>query len=527
VVSVLNFEDRIHLPEFAWMRRGLADMLITDLSQAPGVKVVQRERLDDVMREQSLQAGGRVEEKSAVRIGRLTGATLMLLGSATRVGDILRLDAHLLDVERGTVLGATSVEGRLDEVLVLEKQLATRVLAFLQRDSGWQAASPAHPYPPSRDAAEALYRDLAATGRGNIDEALAGFEADLKKNPRYADGERRYERALRKVETARLWSRGFAKDGEDHDRVRLGTRLADDLFKEGLVAEVDPEGASNTGALQILLRFDGETVERVRQEIEQLGGTAVEQGGALVLRLPQSEIRSAFVRAMEGRRRVFLHLQAPDGRQVAIYSRLKEWEGQDWVWIANGGDVVLDIGHRFMQTLTLPGMAFEGLPLSLWITLERVPHEQAVLQVDLIRTGDDGREMILMPRAEGPVLDAALKSGLSESELEELLMALRREFERFWNPNVWERTPGPGYLPSARRSIMVSAQIQKRKPTAARILGASGDRSYDEACLSAVADADSSRLAPLLAQLERVEGAMRVRVTCDLRKDIPSLVDAP
>jgi TolB-like protein len=60
VVSVLNFEDRIHLPEFAWVRKGLADMLITDLSQAPGLEVVQRERLDDVMREQSLQAGGRV-----------------------------------------------------------------------------------------------------------------------------------------------------------------------------------------------------------------------------------------------------------------------------------------------------------------------------------------------------------------------------------------------------------------------------------------------------------------------------------
>ena len=70
-------------------------MLITDLSQAPGLEVVQRERLDDVIREQSLQAVGRVEEKSMVRIGRLTGATVILLGSATRVGDILRLDAHL------------------------------------------------------------------------------------------------------------------------------------------------------------------------------------------------------------------------------------------------------------------------------------------------------------------------------------------------------------------------------------------------------------------------------------------------
>jgi TolB-like protein len=526
VVSVLNFEDRIHLPEFAWVRKGLADMLITDLSQAPGMEVVQRERLDDVIREQSLQAVGRVEEKSMVRIGRLTGATVILLGSATRVGNILRLDAQLLDVERGTILGAASVDGRLDEVLALEKQLASRILSFLRRDPGWQTAPPTRPYPPSRDAAEALYRDLAATGEGDIDEALAKLDTALKKEPRYADGERRYERALRKVETARLWTRGSGQNGGDEDRVRLGTRLADDLFREGLLAEADP-AAANGGPLQILVRFDGATVERVRQEIERLGGTAEEEGSALILRLPQSEIRSGIVRAVEARRRVFLHLQTPDGRQVAIYSRLKEWEGQQWIWAAKGGDVVLDVGRRFTQTLPLPSVLFEGLPLSLWITLEPVPHEQAVLQVELIRTGDDGRETVLSPRAEGQIRDAALKSELSDSKIEELRIALGREFEQLWNPDVWERTPGPGYLPSARRSIIVSAQIHSRKLTGPRILGASGDRPFDEACLSAVAGVDGSRLEPLLAQFERVEGAMRVRVTCDLRKHIPSLLDAP
>jgi hypothetical protein len=212
---------------------------------------------------------------------------------------------------------------------------------------------------------------------------------------------------------------------------------------------------------------------------------------------------------------------------VAIYSRLKEWEGQQWIRAAKGGDVVLDVGRRFTQTLSLPSVSFDGLPLSLWITLEPVPHEQAVLQVGLIRTGDDGRETVLSPRAEGQVRDAALKSELSDSEIEELRIALAREFEQLWNPDVWERTPGPGYLPSARRSIIVSAQIHSRKLTGPRILGASGDRPFDEACLSAVVGVDGSRLEPLLAQFERVEGAMRVRVTCDLRKHIPSLLDAP
>jgi TolB-like protein len=104
VISVLYFENRTRLPELGWLSKGLTDMLITDLSQAPGIRVVHRERLEELMKEQLFQIGGRVEEQGAVRIGRMTGATVMLMGSATALGETLRLDAHLYDVERGTIL---------------------------------------------------------------------------------------------------------------------------------------------------------------------------------------------------------------------------------------------------------------------------------------------------------------------------------------------------------------------------------------------------------------------------------------
>ena len=571
VISVLYFEDRIHLREFAWLRKGLADMLITDLSQAPGLEVVQREHLEEVLREQSLQAAGRVEEKTAVRIGRLTGATVILLGSATRVGDTLRLDAHFLDVERGTVLGAASVDGRLDDILLLEKELASRLLAFLRRDSAlgagavapaitpshspdaprrvpspWPGSGKTDPFPiaptrpgsaeaepfplarqhtPSRDAAAALYEGLDAADREDIDEALAKFESALKKNPRYGDAERQYERTLRRIDEERLWSRAFDPNGGEQDRVRVGARLADDLFREGLTAEIDARGEAKDSQVHILIHFDGAPIQRLRTGIERLGGTITERDGALILRLRHPEIQSGFVRAVEVRRRVFLHLQTRDGRQVAVYSRLREWEGQHWISVGKGGDVVLKIEQRIFQTVLSQHLPFDP-PLSFWITVEPVPREQAVLQVELIRTGEDGRETLLSPRPEGQLRQAAINSELSESEVEEVRLQLTREFERLWDPGVWERIPGPGYLPSARRSIMVSAQIQERKLAVSHILGSSGDLSYDEACLAAVSGADGSRLEPVLARLARVEKVVRIRVSCDLLKDVPSLLDA-
>src|SRR5207244_8209973 len=106
--------------------------------------------------------------------------------------------------------------------------------------------------------------------------------------------------------------------------------------------------------------------------IERLGGTITERDGALILRLQHPEIQSAFVRAVGARRRVFLHLQTRDGRQVAVYSRLKEWEGQHWIFVVKGGGVVLRVKQRIFQTILLQHLQLD-LPLSFWITVEWVP----------------------------------------------------------------------------------------------------------------------------------------------------------
>src|SRR5205085_11002957 len=92
---------------------------------------------------------------------------------------------------------------------------------------------------------------------------------------------------------------------------------------------------------------------------------------ALILRLHHPEVQSGFVRAVEARRRVFLHLQTRDGRQVAVCSRLRDWEGQHWISVVKGGDIVLKIKERIIQTLLLQLLPVD-LPLRFWITLERV-----------------------------------------------------------------------------------------------------------------------------------------------------------
>jgi TolB-like protein len=524
VLSVLYFEDRTGLPELAWVRKGLTDMLITDLSQASNIRVVQRERLEELVREQTLQAAGRVEEKTAVRIGRLTGATIMLLGSATRAGSVLRLDAHLLDVERGTIVGAAAVEGQPEEVLSLEKQLAAKVLTLLHLDGFTERSAET----TSRDAAEALYQGLDAADRGDLTEALGKFETALKRDERYADARRRYERTLHRVDRGTLWSRILSPDGSADDRARVGARLADDLFSEGLLAEIVTriEAGDLTSSTGLRIRFSPDAVRRLKQEVQQLGGTVTEEATGLTLRIDQPEIHTAFVQAAKLPRRLFLHLEGADGQPWATYSRLQGWLGTQWIFLETQG-VSLRPPWAATATQPLPRWLFDGAPSSLqaWLSFDPVPREQAVLQVELVGSTEDGREILLAPRPAGQGLPQIRRlSDAALQVIDELRLRLEEEIVRLWDPPVWERLPGPGYLPSARRSVMLTAGVKAGRLSAAQLISSSGDEQADTACLSAATQTDEKRIRPLLQMLEsNGVGPMRLRIHCDLLQDVPSL----
>jgi TolB-like protein len=516
VISVLYFENRTRLPELGWLSKGLADMLITDLSQAPGIRVVHRERLEELVKEQLFQIGGRVDEQSAVRIGRMTGATVMLVGSASALGETLRLDAHLYDVERGTVLGAASVEGPTSEAIGLEKLLSARILGLLKAEPASGGAARGREAAPSKT--------IDAEDGENVPPTASAFETAKGKESPYGETQR-YERALRNLNDEALWSRALGPAARAEDRLRVGTRIIDDLLKEGLTAEVHPISAPHATAtvkgttLELQIHFDNDAVQRLRHEVDRLQGRMREHEGRLIVEVDQVEVREAFARSLIIPRRPFVHLAIAEGQQVAIYSQ-KKWSERPWVWVDTAGRLILDVGRRLVHTLVLPDLFFNEVsgPTMVWVSMEPVPREQALLQVELLITSEDGREVLLSPVPR-------IARGASEDRDDDVRLSLSREFLDLWNPPVWERIPGPGYLPSARRSVIVVSDIRDRHLANIHLAGTSGDFAFDQACLNAIALADGTKLEPLLAVLARhLPDAVRLRVSCDLLKETPSLL---
>jgi len=109
----------------------LQAMVITDLGSVPGLRLLERARLKDVLTEQELAQSGAVDPATAARMGKLLGATHLLVGRCTVVGARMRLDSRLLRSESGEVLVTATIEGDKDAFFELEKDLVNRLIAAM------------------------------------------------------------------------------------------------------------------------------------------------------------------------------------------------------------------------------------------------------------------------------------------------------------------------------------------------------------------------------------------------------------
>jgi curli biogenesis system outer membrane secretion channel CsgG len=90
-IAILEFEDKTD-GSVAWWRggqtvgQGMSDMLLTALVKSGQYVVVEREKIQQVMTEQSLGASGAFTEQSAAGIGKLLGVEIAVFGAVTEFG---------------------------------------------------------------------------------------------------------------------------------------------------------------------------------------------------------------------------------------------------------------------------------------------------------------------------------------------------------------------------------------------------------------------------------------------------------
>ena len=132
VVAVLYFDNNTAQGELDVLKKGVADMLVTDLSSVPGLQVVERRRLESLLDELRLQRTKYFDPKTAVKIGRGLGARYAVTGAFAAVDPKLRIDIRMVEIATGEVLVADKVVGDKTSFFELQAELVDKFVRGLQ-----------------------------------------------------------------------------------------------------------------------------------------------------------------------------------------------------------------------------------------------------------------------------------------------------------------------------------------------------------------------------------------------------------
>jgi len=172
----------------------LADLLLTDLAQSRQLVVVERLRLDAVLRETQLVAAGAIQGANAPRIGRIVGARRLVLGRVSqRPQSQLALDLSVVDAQSGALAPLPPATARTADIIDAEKALVFRLFAQLGVTLS-PAERAAIEQRPTRNLAA-----LLAYGRAVRYEVFGDYAAAARE---YADAQRR-DPGFRQAETRR------------------------------------------------------------------------------------------------------------------------------------------------------------------------------------------------------------------------------------------------------------------------------------------------------------------------------------
>jgi len=234
-VAVLYFQNRTGQTSLDPLQKGMALMLITDISKVQGIQVVERIKLQALMDEMALGVSGLVEANTAPRVGKLLGAQWIVGGSILE-GKMnqLRFQSHPLEVPTQKILGQPTAEGPFVELFRVEKELLMEIIKLLKIElKPAEEVELRKPCSKNPRALTAFFKAIEASDREDYKAAGEFYQKALKEDPGICGaGE-----GLRELQTLGLFA-GQKKSQEMLHSLKDRTSLTDQLSPEDSVKRV-------------------------------------------------------------------------------------------------------------------------------------------------------------------------------------------------------------------------------------------------------------------------------------------------
>ena len=122
--------------DFGALEKALPHIITQDLTEITDLKIVDRQRTAEILREIKLSSSGFASPDQAVQAGKLLGAHSFIFGQYMLISaDKIRIDARIVQTATGEVLSARQITGKFggkpEVFLELEKKLITELMKTL------------------------------------------------------------------------------------------------------------------------------------------------------------------------------------------------------------------------------------------------------------------------------------------------------------------------------------------------------------------------------------------------------------
>lgn len=127
--AVLYFLNVLDDMEWNSLSKGLAELMITDLSQVNQIKVLERLYIEKLFEEMQLGMSGLADESTAPRVGRLLKARSLVNGAFTiKAGQNLTITSNLVDIVASSSQRPQQFSGALKDIFEIEKKIVFAII---------------------------------------------------------------------------------------------------------------------------------------------------------------------------------------------------------------------------------------------------------------------------------------------------------------------------------------------------------------------------------------------------------------
>ncbi|MDD3731129.1 MAG: CsgG/HfaB family protein [candidate division Zixibacteria bacterium] len=125
-VAIMEFDNYSvgkYQEELGFITKGLADFFESDFAKISSLRVVERDKIDFILKEIEMAKEGKVDASTAVKVGKILGAQLMVFGSIVQIDkNNTKMLCKVVKVETSEILTSVEREGKPD-YFAMEKEL--------------------------------------------------------------------------------------------------------------------------------------------------------------------------------------------------------------------------------------------------------------------------------------------------------------------------------------------------------------------------------------------------------------------